>query len=158
MANLSETHLKVGDQAPSFSGKDEHGNDVSLFDFAGKKLVLFFYPKDNTPGCTKEVCNLRDNYQALQRAGYALLGVSADSQKKHQNFISKFDLPFPLLADPDRTVIKAFGVWGRKKFMGREYDGILRTTFVIDENGRIERIIDKVKTETHSEQILGTTA
>ena len=154
MADLTQTHLTVGDVAPAFTAKDQAGNDISLRDYKGKKLVMFFYPKDNTPGCTKEACNLRDNYGALTNAGYALLGVSADSQKKHQNFIAKYDLPFPLLADEDKAVINAFGVWGRKKFMGREYDGILRTTFVIDEQGVIERIIDKVKTGSHSEQIL----
>lgn len=155
MTNLSETPLKVGDAAPSFKSMDESGNHISLSDYQGKKLILFFYPKDNTPGCTKEVCNLRDNYEALVEAGYALLGVSADTQKKHQNFIAKFDLPFPLLADTEKELIQAFGVWGRKKFMGREYDGIFRTTFVIDEKGFIEQIISKVKTENHSAQILG---
>ena len=154
MANLSETHLQIGDVAPSFTGKDERGNTISLTDYQGKKLVLFFYPKDNTPGCTKEACNLRDNYESLKEAGYELLGVSADSQKKHQNFIDKFDLPFPLLADTEREVIDAFGVWGRKKFMGREYDGIFRTTFVIDQKGIIEQIISKVNTENHTAQIL----
>ena len=154
MSNLTETNLKVGDPAPSFSGTDENGSAVQISDFQGKKLVLFFYPKDNTPGCTKEVCNLRDSYETLIESGYVLLGVSADSQKKHQNFIKKFDLPFHLLSDPDHQVIQAFGVWGRKKFMGREYDGILRTTFVINEIGVIERIIKKVKTGSHSQQIL----
>ncbi len=154
LSDVSETHLKVGDHAPIFSGLDQDGNEISLNDFSGSKLVLVFYPKDNTPGCTREACNLRDNYGALQKAGYKLLGVSADSQKKHQNFINKFDLPFPLLADEDRKVIEAFGVWGRKKFMGKEFDGILRTTFVIDENGVIEKVIHKVKTGAHADQIL----
>jgi len=155
MTNLSETPLKVGDAAPLFNGKDQSGYHISLSDYQGKKLILFFYPKDNTPGCTKEVCNLRDNYEALVEAGYALLGVSADTQKKHQNFIAKFDLPFPLIADTEKELIQAYGVWGRKKFMGREYDGIFRTTFVIDEGGSIQQIINKVKTENHSAQILG---
>ena len=123
----------------------------------GKKLVLFFYPKDNTPGCTAEACNLRDNYEALTTAGYALLGVSADSARKHTNFINKFDLPFSLIADTEREVIEAFGVWGPKKFMGREFDGIHRTTFVIDEKGIIEKVIRKVKTGNHTAQILEAT-
>ncbi|MDH3243193.1 MAG: thioredoxin-dependent thiol peroxidase [Saprospiraceae bacterium] len=153
MANLDSTHLKAGDKAPDFEGVDQDGQIVKLSDFKGQKLVLFFYPKDNTPGCTKEVCNLRDNYQLLQKQGYKLLGVSADSQHKHRNFIDKFKLPFPLLSDPDRNVISAYGVWGRKKFMGREFDGILRTTFVIDD-GTIQDVITKVNTQDHANQIL----
>jgi peroxiredoxin Q/BCP len=155
MSDVSQSPLKVGDKAPDFSGFDQSGNRVQLADFKGKKLVLFFYPKDNTPGCTAEVCNLRDNHTDFKRKGYALLGVSADSQSKHQNFIKKFDLPFPLLADTEKEVIKAYGAWGRKKFMGKEYDGILRSTFVIDESGMIEDIIQKVKTKDHTSQILG---
>ena len=148
------TKLKVGDKAPAFKGVDEKGETIQLSDFKGKKLVLFFYPKDNTPGCTAAACSLRDHFSELEKAGYALLGVSPDSPKKHQNFIDKFEFPFSLLADTELEVIKSFGVWGRKKFMGREYDGLLRTTFVIDEKGKIERIIDKVKTKTHAAQIL----
>lgn len=150
---MSIISLKAGDPAPGFQSSDQDGNTVSLSDFLGSKLVLFFYPKDNTPGCTAEACNLRDNYEELKKEGFRLLGVSADSSKKHQNFIAKYDLPFPLLADEEKQVIKAYGVWGKKKFMGREFDGIHRTTFVIDEKGIIERIIAKVKTKDHAAQI-----
>lgn len=139
---------------PEFTATDQDGNSISLSDYKGKKLVVFFYPKANTPGCTAEACNLRDHYQELQDAGYALLGVSADSQKKQSNFRDKYDFPFPLLADEDRSVIETFGVWGPKKFMGREYDGIHRKTFLIDESGTVERVIDKVKTKDHAAQIL----
>ncbi len=149
------TILKIGDKAPNFEELDEKGNTIKLSDFKGKKLVLFFYPKASTPGCTMEACNLRDNYQAFLAKGYAVLGVSADSAKRQQNFISKNELPFPLLADEDKTVINAFGVWGPKKFMGREFDGIHRATFIINENGVLEDVITKVKTKAHSEQILG---
>ena len=148
------TTLKVGDKAPNFEAKDEQGNVLKLSDYAGKKLVVFFYPKASTPGCTAEACNLRDNYQTFQAQGYEILGVSADSAKRQQNFINKYELPFPLLADEDHAVINAFGVWGPKKFMGREYDGIHRTTFVIDENGVLEDVILKVKTKDHAAQIL----
>lgn len=146
--------LQVGDKVPQFTVMDQDGNAVSNTDFAGKKWVVFFYPKADTPGCTAEACNLRDHYRELQDAGYALLGVSADSQKKQANFRKKYQFPFPLLADEDRVVIEGFGVWGPKKFMGREYDGIYRTTFVIDEKGIISRVIDKVKTDDHAAQIL----
>jgi peroxiredoxin Q/BCP len=148
------TTLKIGDKAPNFSALDEKGNKISLEDYKGKKLVLFFYPKASTPGCTVEACNLRDNYQSFLAKGYDVLGVSADSAKRQQNFINKNELPFPLLADEDKSVIEAFGVWGPKKFMGREYEGIHRTTFVIDENGNIEDVIAKVKTKEHTSQIL----
>ena len=148
------TTLKVGDNAPNFESNDNAGNTVKLADFKGRKLVLFFYPRASTPGCTVEACNLRDNYKRFQSLGYEIVGVSADTAKKQQNFINKYELPFPLLADVDKEVINAFGVWGPKKFMGREYDGIHRTTFVIDENGKIEDIILKVKTKDHSEQLL----
>ena len=148
------TTLKVGDNAPNFESKDNTGNTVKLADFKGRKLVLFFYPRASTPGCTVEACNLRDNYKRFQSLGYEIVGVSADTAKKQQNFINKYELPFPLLADVDKEVINAFGVWGPKKFMGREFDGIHRTTFVIDENGKIEDIILKVKTKDHSEQLL----
>ena len=147
--------LNQGDAVPNFTAKDEQGNTISLSDYKGKKLVVFFYPKASTPGCTVEACNLRDNYQALQAQGYELLGVSADSEKRQSNFKNKYEFPFPLLADEDKTVINAFGVWGPKKFMGREYDGIHRMTFLIDENGIVERVIDKVKTKQHAAQILG---
>lgn len=148
------TSLKTGDKAPQFEAKDQEGNTVKLTDYAGKKLVLFFYPKASTPGCTAEACDLRDNYQSFLAKGYDVLGVSADSGKKQQNFINKNELPFPLLADEDKAVIEAFNVWGPKKFMGKEYDGIHRTTFVIDEKGIIEDIILKVKTKAHALQIL----
>ena len=148
------TTLKIGDKAPHFEALNQEGNIMKLEDFKGKKLVLFFYPKASTPGCTMEACNLRDNYQSFLAKGYAVLGVSADSAKRQQNFIEKNKLPFPLLADEDKKVIKAYGIWGPKKFMGREFDGIHRTTFVIDENGCIEEIITKVKTKEHASQIL----
>ena len=146
--------LKVGDKAPDFEVNDDQGNSVKLSDYKGKKLVLFFYPKANTPGCTLEACNLRDNYSKLKEQGYEILGVSADTQQKQSNFKKKFDFPYPLLADTDKVVINAFGVWGPKKFMGREYDGIHRVTFLIDEKGTVERVIDKVKTKHHADQIL----
>lgn len=146
--------LKIGDKAPQFSGQDELGNIHSLSDYKGKKLVLFFYPKASTPGCTAENCNLRDNYNAFLSRNYAVLGVSADSKERQFKFKEKNDLPFALIADEDKTIINAFGVWGAKKFMGKEYDGIHRTTFVIDENGIIEDVILKVKTKDHASQIL----
>ncbi len=148
------TTLKKGDKAPNFEAKDEKGNVRKLADYAGKKLVLFFYPKASTPGCTDEACNLRDNYNTFLAQGYDILGVSADSAKRQQNWIDKYELPFPLLADEEKEVINAFGVWGPKKFMGKEFDGIHRTTFVIDENGVIEEVIAKVKTKEHTAQIL----
>ncbi|MEO1515969.1 MAG: thioredoxin-dependent thiol peroxidase [Bacteroidota bacterium] len=148
------THLNEGDKAPNFSGVDEKNQTVELSDFKGKKLILFFYPKDNTPGCTAEACSLRDHYSELQAAGFELLGVSPDSAKKHQNFINKFEFPFRLLADTERETIEAYGVWGPKKFMGREYDGVHRTTFIIDEQGNVEKIFKKVKTKDHAGQIL----
>jgi peroxiredoxin Q/BCP len=146
--------LKVGDKAPNFEALDQEGNTIKLSDYKGKKLVLFFYPKASTPGCTMEACNLRDNYQTFISKGFDVLGVSADSAKRQQNFITKNKLPYRLLADEDKAVINAYGVWGPKKFMGREYDGIHRTTFIIDENGIISEIITKVKTKAHTEQIL----
>ena len=149
------TTLKAGDKAPNFSGLDQNGNQHTLADYKGKKLVVFFYPKASTPGCTAEACDLRDNFKRFEDQNYALLGVSADSAKAQTKFIEKYDLPFPLVADEDKSVINAFGVWGPKKFMGKEYDGIHRTTFVIDENGIIEEVIEKVKTKEHTAQILG---
>ena len=146
--------LKVGDKAPDFKVNDQDGNSISSKDYKGKKWVVFFYPKANTPGCTAEACNLRDNYKELQKEGYELLGVSADSEKRQKNFREKYNFPFPLLADENKEVINAFGVWGPKKFMGREFDGIHRKTFLIDENGIITRVIDKVKTKDHAAQIL----
>ena len=149
------TSLKKGDKAPSFSALDQDGNSHKLADYAGKKLVIFFYPKANTPGCTAEACDLSNNYERFTSNNYAILGVSADSAKAQLKFKEKFDFPFPLLADEDKAVIQAFGVWGPKKFMGKEYDGIHRTTFVIDENGIIADVISDVKTKDHASQILG---
>lgn len=146
--------LKQGDQVPEFEARDQEGNTVRLSDYKGKKLIVFFYPKANTPGCTAEACNLRDNYKELKDAGYEILGVSADSQKKQNNFKEKYDFPFPLLADESKEVINAFGVWGPKKFMGKEYEGINRSTFLIDEDGVVLRAITKVKTKDHAAQIL----
>lgn len=146
--------LKVGDKVPNFTVNDQDGNPVSLTDYKGKKIIVFFYPRANTPGCTAEGCNLRDNYKQLKDKGYFLLGVSADTERKQSNFKKKYDFPFPLLADVDKEVINAFGVWGPKKFMGREFDGIHRKTFIVDEEGKIERVIDKVKTKDHAAQIL----
>ena len=149
------TSLKIGDKVPAFSVSDDRGNIQSLEDYLGKKLIVFFYPKANTPGCTAEACDLRDHFKELQDAGYSLLGVSADSAKSQRNFSEKFDFPFPLLADQDKAVINAFGVWGLKKFMGKEYEGIHRKTFIIDEKGKVSRVIDKVKTKEHASPILG---
>lgn len=146
--------LKTGDKAPNFSAIDHDGNQHQLTDFLGKKLIVFFYPRANTPGCTAEACNLSDNYKSLHDKGYQILGVSADSVKHQKNFAIKYDFPYPLLADTDKKLIHAFGVWGPKKFMGKEYDGIHRMTFIIDEEGTIQRVIDKVKTKDHAAQIL----
>ena len=148
------TTLKIGDIAPNFQSLDEAGNSISLSDYKGKKLVLFFYPKASTPGCTVEACNLSDNYSRFTSLGYDVVGVSADSAKRQSNFKEKYGFPYPLLADEDKSVINAFGVWGPKKFMGKEYDGIHRTTFIIDAHGVIEDIIVKVKTKDHTSQIL----
>ena len=148
------TTLKVGDIAPDFKSTNQDGDPVNLSDFSGKKLVLFFYPKASTPGCTLEACNLSDNYSRFNAAGYAILGVSADSVKRQFDFKNKYGFPYDLLVDEDKSVIKAYGVWGPKKFMGREYDGIHRTTIKIDENGLIESVIAKVKTKEHTAQIL----
>lgn len=146
--------LKIGDQAPEFETENQNGEIIKLKDFRGKKVVLYFYPKDDTPGCTNQACNLRDNYELLQQKGYTVLGVSADKAAKHQKFIAKYDLPFDLLMDEDKVIMNQYGTWGLKKFMGREYEGILRTTFIIDEKGVIEDIISKVKTKDHTNQIL----
>jgi peroxiredoxin Q/BCP len=149
--------LQIGDLAPDFSSTDQDGNVVTLSDFRGKKVVLYFYPQDNTPTCTKEACNLRDNYDLLLRSGYVVLGVSADDEKSHLKFIKKHNLPFPLLADTSHAIIKAYDVWGEKTTFGRTYMGILRTTFVIDETGSIMEIIGKVDSANHTDQILGKT-
>ena len=147
-------NLKIGDSAPSINSVDQNGNAITLEQFKGKKVVLYFYPKDMTPGCTVQSCNLRDNYELLQKKGFELIGVSADSQKRQANFRNKYSFPFPLLADEDKNVIDVFGVWGPKKFMGREYDGIHRKTFIIDKKGMVSQVIDKVKTKSHASQIL----
>ncbi|EDP96064.1 thioredoxin-dependent thiol peroxidase [Kordia algicida OT-1] len=146
--------LKIGDKVPDFTVNDQDGNAVSLSDYAGKKLIVFFYPKASTPGCTAEACNLRDNYAELQNKGFELLGVSADSERRQTNFKNKYEFPFPLLADENKEVIEAFGVWGEKKFMGKIYDGIHRKTFLVNENGVVDHVIDKVKTKDHAAQIL----
>ncbi len=149
------THLTPGAPAPAFSAPDQTGATRTLSDYAGQKLVLYFYPKDDTPGCTAEACDLRDNYHRFRAEGYAILGVSPDTAKQHVKFIEKYSLPFDLLADTDHAVAEAYGVWGEKKFMGRTYDGIARTTFVIDADGKIEDIIEKVDTKAHAAQLLG---
>jgi thioredoxin-dependent peroxiredoxin len=148
------TKIKQGDKAPYFEAEDQEGKKVSIDDFRGKKIVMFFYPKDDTPGCTKEACNLRDNYAALQKAGYEVLGVSNDPGKSHQKFINKYSLPFRLLADVDKKMVTDYGVYGEKSFMGKKYMGIIRTTFVIDGEQIIEKIITNVKTDDHTSQIL----
>lgn len=147
--------VQVGDPAPDFSSINEKGETVRLADFKGKKLVLYFYPKDDTPGCTAQACSLRDGYSQFIAKGYDILGVSPDSAKKHVKFREKYQLPFSLLADEDHSVSLAYGVWGPKKFMGRTYDGIHRTTFIIGGDGKIEEIISKVDTENHTAQLLG---
>lgn len=148
------TRLNVGDAAPHFSGIDQNGNTVSLSDFAGKNVILYFYPKDDTPGCTATACSLRDEYQYLSNANYAVVGVSADDEASHKKFAEKFSLPFPLLADTNHEILKAYDVWGQKMFMGRIFDGIIRTTFVIDANGIISQVIKSVDTEHHAQQVL----
>jgi peroxiredoxin Q/BCP len=142
--------LEIGQKAPAFEGKNQNGENIKLADYKGKKLILFFYPKDNTPGCTAEACNLRDNYEALRTKGFELLGVSPDNELKHQNFITKQNLPMDLLADTEKEILEAYGVWGEKKMYGKSYMGVMRTTFIIDENGLIEKIFPKVKTKAHA--------
>ncbi|MCU0323865.1 MAG: thioredoxin-dependent thiol peroxidase [Spirosomaceae bacterium] len=151
---MSSLNLKKGDVAPPLKAKNQNGKDVSLSDFKGKKVVIYFYPKDNTPTCTEQACNLRDNYDALITKGFVVLGISTDSEKSHQNFIKKYNLPFDLLADTDTKIVQDYGVWGEKQMFGKKYMGIIRTTFVIDENGIIEEIIEKVEAKNHSNQIL----
>lgn len=146
--------IQIDSPAPAFVGKDQDGNAIKLADFAGKKLALYFYPKDNTPGCTAQACNLRDNYTALQAAGYEVVGVSADGAASHKRFIEKKQLPFRLIADEDRTIHELYGTWVQKSFLGKKYWGTARLTFVIDEAGKLERIIDRVKTASHTAQIL----
>lgn len=146
--------LNSGDKAPAFQGIDQHGKTHSLSDFLGKKIVLYFYPKDDTPGCTKEACNLRDNYELLLQKGFVVLGVSPDDTSSHLKFANKFQLPFPLIADPSLEIIKAYGAWGKKNMYGKEYEGLLRTTFIINEEGTVEEVIKKVKTDDHTNQII----
>lgn len=146
-------HLNVGDQAPELDIKDQNGKVHKIADYKGKKVILYFYPKDMTPGCTTQSCDLRDNYESLKADGFEVIGVSADDEKRHQKFIEKHSLPFNLLVDVDKDLLNRYGVWGEKKFMGKVYDGIHRTTFVINEKGIIESIIKKVKTKIHTEQI-----
>ena len=146
--------LKVGEQAPDFEVNDQEGNPVKLSDYKGKKVVLYFYPRDNTPGCTAEACNLRDNYSEFQNQGYEILGVSTDSEKSHQKFIEKQALPFKLLADTEKQIHEKYGTWVEKSMYGKKYMGTARQTFVIDEQGKIENIIEKVKTKDHTAQIL----
>jgi peroxiredoxin Q/BCP len=146
--------LSVGDPAPNFTSTDQNEQPISLSDFRGKKVVLYFYPKDDTPGCTAQACSLRDNYDALKSAGYEVLGVSTDDAASHQKFISKHNLPFTLIADTDQQIVTAYGVWQEKSMYGRKFMGIVRTTFVIDENGNIAEIITKIDTKQHAEQLL----
>ena len=150
------TKLKIGDKAPDFQGKDQNGNKICLQDYLGKRLILYFYPKDNTSGCTAEACNLRDSYSEFRRSEYEVVGVSPDNEKSHTGFISKYSLPFTLIADTDKVIAIAYGVWGEKKLYGRAYMGIHRTTFMIDKNGYIENIIEKVDTKNHAKQILAS--
>lgn len=151
---MSVQLLKVGDKAPDFEAQDQNGKSISLSQFKGEKIALYFYPKDNTPGCTAEACSLRDNYQALLNKKIQVIGVSIDSVESHKKFETKYELPFPLIADPEKKIVNLFGVWGLKKFMGREYDGTHRTTYLIDENGCIVDIIEKPKTKIHADEIL----
>jgi peroxiredoxin Q/BCP len=148
------THLKEGQTAPAFTGKDQNGKTVSLADFKGKKLLLYFYPEDDTPTCTIQACNLRDNYELLKKNGFVVLGVSPDDVKKHKKFEAKFNLPFTLLADPEHAIIDKYGVWGEKQMFGNHYMGVHRTTFVIDERGIIRKIFLKPKSKQHAEEII----
>lgn len=148
------TPLSEGQPAPHFEGKDQNGKTIRLSDYLGKKVILYFYPKDNTPGCTAEACNLRDNNTELLSRGFAIIGVSPDNEKSHQGFASKFSLPFPLIADPEKKILTAYGAWGEKMMYGKAVTGVLRTTFIIDEKGIITRIIKKVDTKEHASQIL----
>ena len=148
------THLKEGDFAPPFEGKDQHGNLISLKNYSGKTVVLYFYPKDDTPGCTAEACNLRDHHTELLDRGFSVIGVSPDSEKSHSKFAEKYHLPFPLIADTEKEILQAYGVWGEKNMYGRKYMGVHRTTFVIDGSGKILKIFTKVDTKNHTEQIL----
>lgn len=148
------SELKEGQKAPDFTANDQDGNNVSLSQFTGKKVVLYFYPKDDTPGCTAEACDFRDNYQGLTAKGIVVLGVSVDDEKSHQKFVTKHNLPFTLIADPDKKIVEAYGVWGEKNMYGKKYMGTNRTTFLIDENGNISHIIKKVDTKNSTAQVL----
>jgi peroxiredoxin Q/BCP len=152
--NTMSTTLKEGDKAPAFTGLDQNGRKISLSDYRGKKVILYFYPKDDTPGCTAQACNLRDNYASLKKKGFEIIGVSVDNEKSHKKFEEKYDLPFTLIADSDKKIVNSYGVFGEKKFMGRAYMGTMRTTFVIDEKGIIEKIIVKPDTKNHARQVL----
>jgi peroxiredoxin Q/BCP len=154
LKQIGMNNFKPGDKAPQFSGKNQKGETVSLDQFKGKKLILYFYPKDNTPGCTAESCSLRDGYELLIDKGFEVVGVSPDNEKSHQNFISKYELPFNLIADTEKEILKAYGAWGMKKMYGKDYEGVLRTTFIINEKGLIEAVISKVNTKEHVDQIL----
>ena len=148
------TTLTEGKKAPAFKGIDQNGKEISLADFKGKKVILYFYPKDDTPGCTAQSCNLRDNYTELLKKGFAVIGVSTDDVKSHKKFETKFSLPFPLIADADQAIVNKYGVWGEKHFMGKDYMGTIRTTFLIDEEGKIKKIINKPDTKNHTEEVL----
>lgn len=145
--------LRIGDKAPAITAKNQNGETVKLSDFKGKKVILYFYPKDNTPGCTTEACNYRDNYQSLQKDGFEVIGVSTDNEQSHQKFITKHELPFTLLADEDQKIVNDYGVWKEKNMYGKKFMGTARTTFVIDENGKIEHIINKVDNKNASQQV-----
>ncbi len=146
--------INVGDNAPDFTVKDQNGNELKLSDFRGQKVALYFYPKDDTPGCTKEACSFRDNYSTLIDKGIKVLGVSPDSEKSHQKFISKYELPFTLLADTDHAIADSYESYGEKKFMGKTYNGVFRKTFLIDEDGKIKKIFDKVNVDAHADEVL----
>jgi peroxiredoxin Q/BCP len=148
------TQLKAGDKAPDFTAKDQNGKTISLGDFKGKTVILYFYPKDDTPGCTAEACDFRDNYQSLEGKGFEVIGVSTDDEKSHKKFETKYSLPFPLIADTDQAIVEAYGVWGEKNMYGKKYMGTIRTTFIIDADGAIKQVIDKVDTKAASQQVL----
>jgi peroxiredoxin Q/BCP len=152
--NENMGYLKVGDIAPDFTAKNQDGKDITLSQFKGKKVILYFYPKDDTPGCTAEACNLRDNYEELTKKGFEVIGVSPDGEQSHTKFMTKYNLQFNLVADTSKTILKEYGAWGTKSMYGKEYDGVLRTTYIIDEKGKIEKVIDKVDTKNHSTQIM----
>ena len=147
-------YIEEGTKAPEFTGKNQDGDEISLSQFKGKKVILFFYPKDNTPGCTAEACNLGENYDELISKGFEVIGVSPDGEASHQKFIAKFNLPYNLIADTEKEILKAYGAWGLKKMYGKEYEGVLRTTYIIDEEGSVSKVFKKVQTKDHTSQIL----